>query len=81
MSTRNTTVKHLPAAAYDRLQQRARRNHRSLNQEMVHILCEAVAADVPEGALPVELAGIRARYVGVAVIEADVRALREAGRP
>lgn len=41
MATLN--IKNLPDALYRKLQARARRQHRSLAQEVTHILAEAVA--------------------------------------
>ena len=45
MATLN--IKNLPDALYRKLQARARRQHRSVAQEVTHILAEAVEPPVP----------------------------------
>jgi plasmid stability protein len=45
MATLN--IKNLPDALYRRLQARARREHRSLAQEVIHLLSQAVAEPAP----------------------------------
>jgi plasmid stability protein len=48
-------IKHLPEALYRKLQQRARLQHRSLAQEVINILSEAL--DTPERLSLLELRG------------------------
>jgi len=45
MATLN--IKNLPDSLYASLRERARRQHRSLSQEVVHILVNAVEAEEP----------------------------------
>ena len=78
---RNTTLKNLPDVVYDRLRQRAVRHRRSLNQEMISILSNAVAAAEPGAGLPDELAAVRANYRGPPVTAELIRELRDEGRP
>ncbi|HEX5385535.1 MAG TPA: hypothetical protein VFW66_02415 [Gemmatimonadales bacterium] len=54
MATLN--IKNLPDALYGKLQARARRQHRSLAQEVTHILTKAVQA--PEQHAITELRGL-----------------------
>ena len=78
---RNTTLKNIPDPVYERLRQRAARNRRSLNQEMLQILSESVGAAAAGTSLPDQLAAVRARYHGP-VVDADlIRELRDEGRP
>lgn len=77
---RNTTLKNLPDAVYDRLRQRAVRHRRSLNQEMISILSNAVAATEPGASLSDELAAVRAGYRGPPVTDELIRELRDEGR-
>lgn len=78
---RNTTLKNIPDAVYDRLGQRAAHNRRSLNQEMLSILAQAVDAPLTTTSLPDELAQVRARYHGLPVEPQLVSELRAEGRP
>ena len=78
---RNTTLKNIPDPVYERLRQRATLNRRSLNQEMLQILAEAVGAPLGAASLPDELAQVRARYHGLPVDPALIGELRAEGRP
>lgn len=78
---RNTTLKNMPDAVYDRLGQRAAHNRRSLNQEMLHILADAVNSPLGAVSLTDELAPVRARYRGQPVDAELVAELRAEGRP
>lgn len=62
MATLN--IKNLPDALHRRLRERARRQHRSVAQEVTHILSEALDAGEPLSIL--ELKGLgRERWAGV----------------
>jgi plasmid stability protein len=54
-------VRNLPDALYRKLRDRARRQHRSISQEVVHLLTQALAAETPLSIL--ELKGLgKARW-------------------
>jgi plasmid stability protein len=52
MATLN--VKNLPDALYRRLQRRARRQHRSVAQEVTHILATLLSAPEPTSVLDIQ---------------------------
>ena len=57
-------VKNVSDALYRKLRDRARRQHRSISQEVVHLLSQALDAEVPSSML--ELKGLgKARWRGV----------------
>jgi plasmid stability protein len=57
-------VKNLPDALYQKLRDRARRQHRSISQEVVHLLSQALDGETPLSIL--ELKGLgKARWRGV----------------
>ena len=43
----NFTLKNIPAAVYEKIKARAERNHRSINGEIINILCEATSRRRP----------------------------------
>ena len=57
-------VKNVPDALYRKLRDRARRQHRSISQEVVHLLSQGLDAEAPLSIL--ELKGLgKARWRGV----------------
>ena len=63
------SIKDVPEALAERLRQRAARNHRSLQRELMAIV--EAAAESGVGAAPVSGAGVRAVGVPVAAHESD----------
>lgn len=76
----NTTLKGLPVVVYERLRLRAQRNRRSLNQEMIAILAEAVEAPARPTSLSEALDAIGAHYSGPPLTADELRILKEEGR-
>ncbi len=78
----NVSVKNLSRDLHRRLKERARRNHRSLNSEMIACLQEAVA---PKRVDPDEAAerirALRTRFKGPALTDEEIARLRSEGRP
>lgn len=77
----NLTIKNLPQPLYERLKERAARNRRSLNSEVIHALERAT------GSVPVDAEALLARVRAVRERAAlpyrttdELRALRDAGR-
>jgi plasmid stability protein len=66
MATLN--VKGLPDALYRRLQKRARAQHRSVAQEVTHILTQVLDARAPESVLSLRGLG-KAQWAGVDAVE------------
>ena len=60
-------VKNFPEDLHDRLKERAERNRRSMNKEVVHLLAAGLGSESSQPALPGPLRG---RLVGSEVIEA-----------
>jgi len=57
-------VKNLPDPLYRKLRERARRQHRSISQEVVHLLSQALDAETPLSIL--ELKGLgKTRWRGI----------------
>ncbi|HMH49286.1 MAG TPA: Arc family DNA-binding protein [Candidatus Acidoferrum sp.] len=57
-------VKNVPDPLYLKLRERARRHHRSISQEVVHLLSQALEAETP--LLLLELKGLgKARWRGL----------------
>lgn len=76
----NVTVKDLPEALHRRLKARALRNRRSLNREIIACLEAAVVPQrVNPDALLARAASLR-RQVSRKLTDADLAALRNAGR-
>ena len=57
-------VKNVPDALYQKLRDRARRQHRSISQEVVHLLSQALGAETPLSVLDLKGLG-KARWRGV----------------
>lgn len=78
----NVNVKNLPKEIHRRLKERARRNHRSLNSELIVCLQEAV---MPRRVDPEEAAErirtLRARFRGPALQDEDIARLKAERRP
>jgi plasmid stability protein len=78
----NLSVKNLPKDVHRRLKERARRNHRSLNSEVISCLADAVT---PERVDPDEAAAriraLRARIRGPAPTDEEIARLKGEGRP
>ncbi|MBK8527934.1 MAG: Arc family DNA-binding protein [Rubrivivax sp.] len=62
-------VKNFPEDLHDRLKERAERNRRSMNKEVVHLLAAGLGSESSQPALPGPLRG---RLVGSEVIEAAI---------
>ena len=62
-------VKNFPEDLHDRLKERAERNRRSMNKEVVHLLAAGLGRESSQPALPGPLRG---RLVGSEVIEAAI---------
>lgn len=78
------TLKNFPAKLYLELQSRARRNRRSLNQEAIRCLEQAVAAAPSPATVAKRLSQLRAarsRLKGVYLTDHDIAAAKAAGRP
>jgi hypothetical protein len=76
----NTTLKGLPVVVYERLRLRAQRNRRSLNQEMIAILADAVEAPGPAPSLSEALEPFRQAFRGAPITDEDLRRWKEEGR-
>ncbi len=76
----NTTLKGLPVVVYERLRLRAQRNRRSLNQEMIAILAEAVEAPARPTSLSEALEPFRHAFHGPPITDEDLRRWKEEGR-
>ncbi len=78
----NVNVKNLPRDLHRRLKERAKRNHRSLNSEVIACLQEAV---MPRRIDPDEAAqrirALRTRYQGAPLTDPDLAGLKAEGRP
>ena len=78
----NINVKNLPKEIHRRLKERARRNHRSLNSELIACLQEAV---MPRRIDPDEAAerirALRARFHGPPIEDDDIARLKAERRP
>ena len=74
----NLTLKGIPDALYDRLKESAKANRRSINQEAIARLSEAlVVRRVDPETMLAELAELRARSPRAAMTETEIcRALR-----
>src|SRR2546428_11895126 len=71
-------VKNLPDALYRKLRDRARRQHRSISQEVAHLLSQALDRETPLSIL--ELKGLgKARWRGVAPAALVPRSRRSRG--
>ena len=59
-------VKNVPDALYRKLRDRARRQHRSISQEVVHLLTQALDMDMETSLSVLELKGLgKAHWPGV----------------
>jgi antitoxin FitA len=78
----NMNVKNLPKDLHRRLKERAKRNHRSLNSEVIACLQEAV---MPKRIDPDEAAerirALRARFRGAPLTNEEIARLKAEGRP
>ncbi len=78
----NLNVKNLPRDVHRRLKERARRNHRSLNSEVIACLEDAVTPrriDPDEAAERIR--ALRARFRGPAPTDEEIARLKSEGRP
>ena len=76
------TVKNIPDELYDDLKQAARRNHRSINSEVIVCVEQALRSQ----RIPVETASVRMPRVwelagGHVITDAEVTEAKRAGRP
>jgi plasmid stability protein len=75
-------IKNLPRELHSRLKQRAKRNHRSLNSEIVACLTDAV---MPRRIDPDEAAerirAMRERFRGPPLGDDELAQFKDAGRP
>jgi len=78
----NVNVKNLPKDLHRRLKDRAKRNHRSLNSELIACLQEAV---MPRRIDPDEAAerirALRGRFRGPPLTDKEIARLKSEGRP
>lgn len=78
----NINVKNLPRDIHRRLKERAKRNHRSLNSELIACLQEAV---MPRRIDPDEAAerirALRSRFRGPPLEDGDIARLKAERRP
>jgi antitoxin FitA len=78
----NVNVKNMPKEIHRRLKERAKRNHRSLNSELLACLQEAV---LPRRIDPDEAAervrAMRARFRGPPLVDEDLARLKAERRP
>ncbi len=78
----NMTLKNVPPDLYDRLKQAAARHRRSLNNEAIVCLEQALEGEREDPALLLaRIRELRARTSGVQVTDADLREARDEGRP
>lgn len=77
----NLTIKNLPREVHRSLKDRAKRNRRSLNSEVIEILAMSLALPRPDpGKILAEIAAINRRYPGFSMTPEEIRAAREEGR-
>ena len=78
----NYNLKNIPDHIHRKLRLRAKKNHRSLNGELLAILEQALdgEGDNPDGAVGQRLATLRARCKGRLSLAETTRAIDE-GRP
>lgn len=77
----NLTIKNIPPALHERLEERAARNHRSLNSEVIHAL-EGATGGVPVDteALLASVRAVRERAALPYRTPDELRSLRDEGR-
>ena len=78
----NVNVKNLPKDLHRRLKERAKRNHRSLNSELIACLQEAVMPtriDPDEAAERIRV--LRARFRGPPLTDEEIARLKTERRP
>jgi plasmid stability protein len=76
------TIKNLPDDVYRRLKERAGREHRSLNREIILCLERAVhAEELDVDAWLAQAAKLRRRYKGPPLTDARIRGDKRRGRP
>jgi plasmid stability protein len=78
----NLSVKNLPKEIHRRLRERAKRNRRSLNSELIACLQESVMPRRidPEDAAE-RLRALRSRFSGPPLRDQDLARLKSEGRP
>lgn len=77
----NLTIKNIPPELHERLKERAARNHRSLNSEVIRTLERAVgAAPIDTDALLARVRAVRERAALPYRTPEELRKLRDEGR-
>jgi len=78
----NISLKNLPKDIHRRLKERAKRNHRSLNSELIACLQEAVMPKrIDPGEAAEAIRALRARFRGPPLQDDDVARLKAERRP
>jgi len=74
----NISIKNVPKRKLDRLKLRAKRNHRSLQGELLAIIDQAIdALPPPEGSITIEQLVEHGRRIGLNTPSDAVRMIRE----
>ena len=74
------TLKNVPDDLHRRLKERAARNHRSLNREVIHALEEAIAPEAGDLSRRIRVLHDRLKREGIEATPESVRAAIEEGR-
>lgn len=74
----NISIKNVPKAKLDLLKLRARRNHRSLQGELLSLIDQAIGAvPPPEGSITISELAERGRRLGLSTPSESLRMIRE----
>jgi plasmid stability protein len=78
----NVNVKNVPRDLHRRLKERAKRNHRSLNSEVIACLEEAVTPKrIDPGEAAERIRALRARFRGPPLTDEEIARLKDEKRP
>ncbi len=78
----NVNVKNMPREIHRRLKERAKRNHRSLNSELIACLQEAVMPKRIDPEVAAErIRALRARFRGPPLDDEEIARLKSERRP
>jgi antitoxin FitA len=74
----NISIKNVPVKKLDRLKQRAKRNHRSLQGELLALIDAAIAVTPPrEGTITIDELAENGRRLGLKTPDESTRWIRE----
>ena len=73
----NLSIKNVPAEKVELLKQRAKRNHRSLQGELMALIDHAVAHPIAEGTITIDELYERGRKLGLRTPSESVRMIRQ----